>query len=170
MRRMTKGLLLALLLATFGMVSPVGAVPPDREPVSAEPPITLVGQCDFDVLLEDVINKEKITTFFDQEGNERFSLITGALKVRVTNLDTGTSKVLNVSGPARFDPHPDGSLTITTRGATFLYFFPGDDTGGLPLLAFAHGQTVLEIDAEGALTVTSVRGDVQDACELLADS
>ncbi len=170
MRRMTMGLLLALLLATFGIVSPAGAVPPDREPVPTEPPFTLAGQCDFNVLFETITNREKITTFFDQAGNERFSLITGALKVRLTNLDTGTSKVLNISGPLRLEPTPDGSLTITFRGPTLLFFFPGDDPGGLPPLALIHGKTVIEVSAEAAFTVTSVRGHVEDVCELLADS
>ena len=53
-------------------------------------------------------NKEVAKEFFDREGNVLRTLTTGALKVQVTNLDTGKSLDLNISGPGV--TLPDGDL------------------------------------------------------------
>ena len=63
---------------------------------------TLSGVCSFDVFEELLGNKEKIATFYDQNGEIAFQVLTGVNKWRFTNVDTGKSIVLNASGPGRF--------------------------------------------------------------------
>jgi hypothetical protein len=45
--------------------------------------------CAFDVLYEPLTNKGFLTTFFNKDGTPKMFLVTGALKVRLTNLTTG---------------------------------------------------------------------------------
>jgi hypothetical protein len=63
--------------------------------------------CSFDVFVEPLSNKEKVTTFFDQNGTVRLYLYHGGLKARLTNHNQSTSKsvVLNISGPFQVVPH-----------------------------------------------------------------
>ena len=68
---------------------------------------TLEGVCSFDVLQEVTTNKEFIKTFADGR-----QLITGAFRVRVTNLDTDASLDLNIPGPGRVTENSDGSVTL----------------------------------------------------------
>lgn len=155
-----------VVLLLFGLVSRVAANPPVREPVPLTP-FTLTGYCAFDVLLEPLTNKEKITTFSDQGGNVRFSIITGGLKVRVTNTVTRKSVDLNVSGPTQTIPQPDGSQLIITQGPTLFPFSPGV-APDLPRLALIYGRSVSEFDANFNFSLLSVKGHVEDVCDALA--
>ena len=159
-------LTLVSLLFISNLVSIAAANPPTKEPLPAAP-FTVTGKCDFDVLIEPLTNKEVLTTFFDKEGNERFFLITGSLKERLTNLSTGKSVDLNISGPLQLIPQPDGSQIVITLGAALYIFEPGV-APNLPLLALIHGRTVAEFDAAGNFTLLSVRGHVEDVCAALA--
>src|SRR5215208_6696729 len=60
---------------------------------------TLSGVCSFDVLEQLLVNKEKLATFSDQNGEVKFQVLTGVNKWRFTNVDTGKSIVINGSGP-----------------------------------------------------------------------
>jgi hypothetical protein len=159
----------ALVLLLFGLVPTVAAAPPVREDVPLEP-LVLEGICPFDVLIEPLTNRETLTTFFDQAGNPRLSLVTGALKVRLTNLSTGKTVDLNIPGPGRFIPQPNGALTQITEGP-WLIFFPPDTFPGTPdpQLLFIRGRTVTQFDPEGNPTLISLKGHVEDICAALAD-
>jgi hypothetical protein len=143
----------ALVLLLFGLVPTVAAAPPVREDVPLEP-LVLEGICPFDVLIEPLTNRETLTTFFDQAGNPRLSLVTGALKVRLTNLSTGKTV----------------DLTQITEGP-WLIFFPPDTFPGTPdpQLLFIRGRTVTQFDPEGNPTLISLKGHVEDICAALAD-
>lgn len=145
----------------YGLIATAAADPPTRESVPLTPftiPAEPVGCSSFDVLVEPLTNKETMTTFFDQEGDARFSTITGSLKVRFTNLSTGQSVDLNISGPYRIEPQPDGGLIQTTYGPTFFWFSDPGVAPGFPLLALFHGKTVSEFDADGNFALRSVKG------------
>jgi hypothetical protein len=108
---------------------------PIREGLPAED-FTIQGSCAFDVDLQVLVNKEFITTFSDGR-----QLITGRLVVRLTNVETGKSIDLNISGPVFITPHEDGSVTFELNGRS-LVFLPG-------LLELTSGPAVLEIDPAG---------------------
>jgi len=98
------------------------------------------------------MNKEVTTAL--SNGNV---LTTGALKVQLTNVDTGNSVVLNISGPQV--SYPDG--TSITRGPwlfTFTQGQQGQDAG----LILIHGRTEYTADSFSVLS-----GNVQDVCAAL---
>jgi hypothetical protein len=97
-------------------------------------------------------------SFYDQGGNLLRTLTTGALKVQVTNLDTGKSLVLNISGPGV--ALPDG--TLVTEGS-WLFFFPaGNPQGQEPGLIAIHGRT-----ESNSTSFTVLSGHVEDICAAL---
>lgn len=151
----------------FGLAATAAAVPPDREPTESLEPFTISGACPFDVLVESLADKGTFTVFYDQEGNVRRFLITGALRVRLTNQSNGATIDLNVSGPAFIEPQPDGTTLLTGTGP-WLHFdlFIAE----LPALSLVRGRTEFLIDREGNWELLSLAGNVQDVCQMLADS
>lgn len=92
------------------------------------------------------------------------ALVTGTLKVAVTNLDSGKTIQLNISGPARFSS--DGS-TLYGTGAWLLFGEPGFFGPGSPaILETNHGQLAVSL-VDG--TIISRIGHRVDLCPLLAD-
>jgi hypothetical protein len=158
--------LLAILLL-FGWVATAAAVPPDKEPPAEEETFILSEACDFDVLLEDLWNNSSLIYFYDQEGNLLRFVSVGALKTRLTNMESGKSIDLNISGPAFFKPLPDDWLLLS-GGGPWLFFELGVDE--LPELALVHGRTELLIDPDGNVEVLTLRGKVEDVCSMIADS
>jgi hypothetical protein len=129
---------------------------PIREGLPAED-FTIQGSCAFDVDLQVLVNKEFITTFSDGR-----QLITGRLVVRLTNVETGKSIDLNISGPVFITPHEDGSVTFELSGRS-LVFLPG-------LLELTSGSAVLEIDPAGnVVSYTKTSAAAVDLCAVLAD-
>ncbi len=170
-KRLRVGLVMipVVMLLMFGLASPASAISPTTvtAPVTA---FTVTGSCSFDVLLapkSPQTNQEKITTFFDQAHNERFQLVTGALQVVLTNVSTGKSVDLNISGPTQVSPLPDGSLKVVNLGPTLFLFQPGV-APSLPLLALIQGRTESMFDALGNYSLLSVQGTVADVCALLS--
>ena len=87
---------------------------------------TLSGVCSFDVLEELLVNKEKLATFSDQNGDVKFQVLSGVNKWRFTNVDTGKSIVLNASGPGRFFVQPGSDIVrAETGGVSFWTFSTG---------------------------------------------
>ncbi len=78
-----------------------------------------------------------------------------------TNLDTGKSIQVNLSGQGVSTPNPDGSGTFTTTGNTLL-----SDLGSLRLIA---GPIVFEFDTNGNLiSRTIVSQSAKDVCAALS--
>ncbi len=157
------GALLALLLVAPG----VSATPPTREP---GPPFegVLKGVCLFPVEVVTLANREKLLTFYDRAGDVTMQIGTGTLKVRLTNLATGTSLAVNISGPVRIAPGADGTTTITLGGRSLLYLRAGIDLLP-PGITLNAGQQVITVDAEGRVTaVTRQTGSARDLCAELA--
>jgi hypothetical protein len=150
----------ALMLA---VVTHVAAVPPSREkvelPVGSIIPVT--GICPFDIEVLVLTSGETMTTFLDQGGNVVMQLITGPLKVRVTNVATGESLDLNISGPGRI--LEDGERMILM--GRWLNFVPD-----LGVVWLTTGRVGVEIDPETGFIVSfiSIQGQVEDICAALA--
>jgi hypothetical protein len=143
------------------------AVKPNREPLAIEP-VVVEDVCSFPVLLEPVVNKEFITTFFDKEGNITKQLITGRLVSRLTNLETDQSVVVNTSGPGKLTFEGDTTF-LEGHGLWLLFFFPEQLGVGDPgLLLIVKGSFLLTIGPSGTETLSNVRGNITDVCELLA--
>lgn len=149
--------LAALMLVAVIAVPVAVADKPIIEPVPAEDFTVPASICGFEVLVEILTNKEKAITFGDGH-----SMITGALKVRLTNVDDPTrSIVLNIPGPGTFD-----ESGVIARGPWLFFFAPGDlGEGSPPILVFTTGQ--VRIDEAGFRLLA---GRQTDLCPLLAST
>jgi hypothetical protein len=87
MRRTIRVALVPLLLVVCA--SRVVAVRPTIEFFDVNGPFTISGVCSFDVFAEPTGNKEKLATFFNQDGDITFQVLTGVNKWRLTNVETG---------------------------------------------------------------------------------
>jgi hypothetical protein len=132
---------------------------------------TLSGVCSFDVFEELLGNKEKIATFYDQNHDVTFQVISGANKWRFTNVETGKSIVVNASGPGRFSLQPGSDIVLAELGGvSFWTFQPGTQPAGWPALALTRGRVVAELDPATFTIVNLIAQQgamVQDLCALL---
>jgi hypothetical protein len=156
MRRTTTTFAMLALLAMI--VVPVAAAnKPTREFVPAPSEFTLDASiCGFDVLVEVLTNKQFAITF-----SNGMTTVTGALRVRVTNLDDPTrSIVLNIPGPGFFDE----SGVLTATGPWLFFFLPGELGPGSPgVLAYTVG--LVRLDESG---LQLLAGRQIDLCTELA--
>ena len=132
---------------------------------------TLSGVCSFDVFEELLGNKEQIATFYDQNGDISFQLLTGVNKWRFANMDTGKSIVVNGSGPGRFAVQP-GIDIVPPRRVVYRSgrFNPGEQPPGWPAFALTRGRIVAELDPATFTIVNLIAqqgATVQDLCALL---
>ena len=135
------------------------ADPPVREPGVIDDFTTDAGDvCSFPVSFEFVTVKGIFKFFSDGR-----ILITGQLKVRLTNLDTDKALELNISGPG----HIDASGTEIGLGSGIFILFGGIDVGG-PALLFTHGRFVVTRAPDGSISNIDVHGTSTDLCAALA--
>ena len=129
--------------------------------------ITATGGCGFDVLLTPEPgrpNGERLIEFAN------ITILQGPLFVTVTNLSTGKTINLNISGPGQAQPgffsFPN---TVVSEGPGVPGPLPADvaAAAGLPLVPVLHGRTVFISDAQGNLTSVSFTGKADDLCQLL---
>jgi hypothetical protein len=80
-----------------------------------------------------------------------------------TNLDTGTTITVNVSGPGEFTDFPDTSFTLVGRGLWIWGSHP--ETGELGLFQTA-GRFILSVDRLGNEAFQIV-GTITDLCSQL---
>jgi len=89
----------------------------------------------------------------------------GPVFATATNVNTGKSINLNLSGPTH--------ISFTTNTVVYegpgLTWLPADlaAAAGLPVVASVTGRTVLGYDAEGNVISVSFTGRAQDLCQLL---
>ena len=162
---------LILIPLTPGLAN---AAPPVKEPSSLPTNVPFPFQdtlgndpCeDFPVLLELTANKETITTFTRRSGVTSIHT-TGALKARLTNVDTGKTIERNISGPIFQTVNSDGSVTQKTTGPGVWAFDPGV-APGLPRMAITKGKTESVFSSTGVFTWISQHGSYEDVCAALA--
>lgn len=160
MRRFT--ICVAVAAAFVLLPATAQATAPTREPLGLED-FVLSDHCTFDIQVDVVQNKEIVTTYYDADGDIVRQSVTGALKVRLTNVENGHTMFFNISGPSQTRLLPDGSLYLTATGASIQLYIanlPGQ-------LLFVHGPFSAIINDEG-LFVTQLPHNVQDVCALLS--
>jgi hypothetical protein len=151
-------LALVIVLATcLALAAPAGAVKPEKEPA---PFAEATGEfCEgFAVRIRATTDRGTIKVF-----SSGAAMITGTLKVEVTNLETGRTIELNISGPAKFSS--DGTTLVGT-GAWLLFGEPGFFGPGSPrILETNDGRLVVNL-VDG--TIVSRIGHRVDLCPALA--
>jgi len=130
---------------------------------------TLSGVCSFDVLEQLLGNKEKLISFYDQDGNLTLQLINGVNKWRFTNLNNGKVLDINASGPGKLTLQPGDITRVEGGGVSFFTVTPGPGVPpDFPAFALTRGRTVAELDAFfNIVGVSVVNGTVQDICAML---
>jgi hypothetical protein len=145
-------LALAALFSLLAAAAALGAKP-IREPIFFED-FVVEDVCPFPVLVEATANKEYVKVFEDR------IMVNGKLFTRLTNLETGESLDLNISGPATI------SETEVLRGRGLLILFP-EDAGG-PGLVLTAGRVELIRGEDGFIVGASTSGHTVDVCAALA--
>jgi hypothetical protein len=141
-------------LAAAALLAPSAAAEkPIKEPLPSQN-VTAQFCPDFQVEIATTANKEVIHIFSS-----------GVLKVEVTNVETGKTVALNISGPGKISA--DGS-TISAHGTWLLYGEAGQLPGPDPGMFLVTGHTTLQVSPTGIESM-STRGTVQDVCALLAE-
>ena len=144
----------AAFLAVFAGSAAHGAQP-IREPLVIED-ADFDNLCQFPVRIEITANKEYVKFFSDGR-----LLVNGKLFVRITNLDSGESIDVNISGPANVTP-----TTERNMGRGILLLFP-EDAGG-PGLFLNTGRLEIIRGEDGFITNYTVRGTSVDVCAALS--
>jgi hypothetical protein len=154
------GIIFAAILAPTAL-----ADRPAREP-APPPPGTVIsltsGECPFPVDLLVLTNKEYTLTFASGA-----QIVTGQLSVRATNVTTGSSVDLNVSGPLFTSV---GGSTLLLSGASLL-FLPAGATGtGAPgVLWLTRGPVLVDLSGQFlTFSLASADASVTDVCAALA--
>ena len=127
---------------------------PIREPLVIED-ADFDNLCKFPVRIEITANKEYVKFFSDGR-----LLVNGKLFVRITNLNTGKSMDVNISGPA--------NVTLTSErnmGRGLLLLFPEDAAG--PGVFLNTGRLDVIRGEDGFITNYTVRGTSVDVCAAL---
>jgi hypothetical protein len=145
MRRLA---LFAVALTAVALPSGALADPPVEEQFPNEPFTIGESSCGFPVLVEPSGGQVRIFTFSNGD-----QIIAGSFVATATNLDSGKSTHINLSGQGRFDASTD---TFVSTGGTILI-----DPGSL---LYVHGPIVF--DASGRTIVSS---SVTDMCAVLSD-
>lgn len=129
---------------------------PSKEPI---PFGEFTGQyCeDFAVHIAPTTDGESIKVFSDGS-----AMITGPLKVNLTNVETGKTINVNIPGPARFSS--DGS-TLTGTGRWLFFGEAGFLGRPGPTLEESAGHFMIDL---GTVTFTSRTGTSRELCSALA--
>ena len=124
--------------------------------------------CAFALAGTPVTNNQFIKTYpADANGDVRVA-VEGALKAQVTNVDTGKSLVVNVSGPTTQIFHPDGTSDLTLDGSVMVLYNARFNPRGPATLIYT-GHTVLSVSADGVLTLVSTTDNNPfDVCAALS--
>jgi hypothetical protein len=127
-----------------------------RVPVTLPPETVVTDVCPFPVLIELVANKE-----YSKTHKNGVEIITGRLVVRVTNTETGESRVYNISGPGQVTL--DGAIETDVFLGRALLFDPSFG------MLVTSGRVVGTFNTEtGEFSIVSQRGHVEDVCATLA--
>jgi hypothetical protein len=146
------GVIAAFLLGALVLAGTAGATKPFKER-QVQGPDTLEA-CSFPVLIQptgpDVLN------FFIFSDGEIFG--SGPFVGTATNLDTGKTVKINLSGSFSVVEHSDGTVTITSHGSVLSSLFG----------TIIHGRTVIQLDANGDVISSTTNGTQEDLCAELA--
>ena len=154
-RRLVIVAVMALTLLAFA--SNALASGPERV-ADGPPPVFTDATCGFPLNVQVVANRELATTWIGASGAPVRTIITGTLKVVMTNPANGMSATLNISGPAVIIYNADGTATQVSLGRAVIV---QADAGQLIL---SSGR-VIQIMPSG--TVLSLTGRSLNLCNAL---
>jgi hypothetical protein len=172
--RMRTTMLLVAALAFFALPSSLASAggKPTRSPVpdvfnTFDFPKGLAC-AGFELAGAPVVNNEVAKIFpADANGDVRI-IVTGSLVERVTNVDSGKSIAVNVSGPVFVTEHPDGSATLDFGGRSGpIVFFPTDIPAG-PRAFINSGRVVVTVTPTDQFILVSQSGHEEDVCAALS--
>jgi hypothetical protein len=124
--------------------------------------------CSFSVAGEPVVNRVVLKTFPADRNGDVVEMTTGALVERFTNLATGKSITVNISGPGKVTRHPDGSSTQEAVGQWAWFLIdPSSVPGGFTFF-LSTGRLVVETSPTGEQTIVSQVGRLEDLCAALS--
>jgi hypothetical protein len=147
------GVTAALILGVFVLAGTAGATKPFMERVVIGPD-TLSDTCSFPVLIQPTA--PDVQNFFIFSDGE--ILGSGPFVGTATNLDTGKTVKINLSGSFSVVENSDGTTTITSNGFVLSSLFG----------TIFSGHSVLELDASGNVTSRTFNGTERDLCAELA--
>jgi hypothetical protein len=110
--------------------------------------------CGFPVLFQPAA--QDFTHLFVFSNGEQFA--SGPFLGTLTNLDTGTSIQINISGTVTYRPNSDGSFSFTFDGPTLL----------INPHVIVDGRVVVQFDADGNPISRTIVGTQEDVCTELA--
>ena len=149
--------IIALLVATLALLlsaAPASAIAPERtrlEPLE----FTISGSCSFDVHYEELRVSGHALTFFDRNGDFSKAIISGNWIIRLTNVETGESLRLNISGQFYIRD------SFVAHGRNLLFHVVPE-----PIMVLAVGNA--DVDLAAGLSVSRSRGRLIDICAILA--
>lgn len=158
------------VFALVAMATPATAAEVTRTPLPSTGTLGLPRPfpCRFDVRL-DLVNNETLTSYFDDNGQLVKRVISGSSFGTFTNLSSGKTINVNLSGPAQIDINPDGSRTISADGAQgFVVPLLGLGVDPLTQFAVGSGHVVYSISPTTGITLVSKVGGFQDVCPMLS--
>ena len=172
--QLTAVALCTLLAVGLGLPSVAAADPPTREPnplpTVINPFTDTLGNnpCGFPVRVDITTNKEINTTRTSKNGVTTIQT-TGALKVRLTNTDSGKAIDRNISGPIHSTVNSDGSIIQKGTGPALWVLDPGV-APGLPRLIISKGKTesVLGPQTGAFRFITPPQSSFENLCAALA--
>jgi hypothetical protein len=160
------GVLLGLLFGSL-VAQTALADRPSRD-AAPPPPGTVIaltsGECPFPVDLLVLTNKEYTLTFASG-----VQIVTGQLSIRATNVNTGSSVDLSVSGPLFTSV---GASTLQLSGSSLLFLPAGATGANSPgVLWLTRGPVLIDVGGQ-FLTYRLIAADssVTDLCAVLAGS
>jgi hypothetical protein len=106
-----------------------------------------------------------VLDFLDKAGEFKRTIIAGNFVLKVTNLETDASLMLNISGQFIFTPNPDNSPTLAENGRNlFLTMDPR------PFVVLHRGRVLTETPSGDllALVFNESNGRSVDICQTLA--
>lgn len=149
---------MAILVAgatALAAAASAAAAPPAKSPAPSPTDFLVSGSCAFDVAVHVTAQNESAITF-----SNGTTLVTGQLKVTLTNAVSGDSLSLNIPGPGSATSTSGGTVTLQIVGP-WLIFQPG-------VMEYAIGRGVVTIDAAGNQSFVQQAGKSTDICAALA--
>ena len=160
--------ILAILATAIGFVMlapPVGAEPPTQVTIPIPEDFVRDDLCAFPVEFHYLQWRRMATTHENGTGTLT-TIENGVAKVRLTNLDSGESLDLNISGPGKLRVFPDGSFVFNGSGP---WLFSDVPPGlGLPPLFWSSGRFQVNADTQGNLVSFEPPRRLVDLCPALA--
>jgi hypothetical protein len=123
--------------------------------------------CAFPVGVDFPVNREYFKVFETSTGS--ITLVTGSVTGTFTNLATGKTITVNLSGPYRVTDS-GGSVTVAFRGLTGIIVERARaELLGVPAMSVIAGATAVSVDSAGNFTSVSPKGPVLvDICAALS--